>query len=57
MYINVLKFHIWIPHEKNGDQYFFLLIISHFRVITHFFKVGGITILVKHHENMPIQIY
>ena len=23
MYINVLKFHIWIPHEKIGDPYFF----------------------------------
>ena len=24
MYANVLKIHIWIPHEKIGDQYFFL---------------------------------
>ena len=24
MYANVLKFHIWIPHEKIGDPYFFL---------------------------------
>ena len=35
MYANVLKFHIWIPHEKIGDPYFFLIqIISHFRVIS-----------------------
>ena len=25
MYANVLKFHIWIPHEKIGDPYFFLI--------------------------------
>ena len=23
MYANVLKFHIWIPHENIGDPYFF----------------------------------
>ena len=23
MYANVLKIHIWIPHEKIGDLYFF----------------------------------
>ena len=23
MYAYVLKFHIWIPHEKIGDPYFF----------------------------------
>ena len=25
MYANGLKFHIWIPHEKIGDSYFFFL--------------------------------
>ena len=34
MYANVLKFHIWIPHEKIGDPYFFypnyLLFYSYF---------------------------
>ena len=35
MYANVLKFQIWIPHEKIGDSYFFLIrTISHFRVIS-----------------------
>ena len=24
MYANVLKFYIWIPHEKIGDPYFFV---------------------------------
>ena len=27
MYANVLKFHIWIPHEKIGDLYFFFLVL------------------------------
>ena len=25
MYANILKFHIWIPHEKIGDPYLFFL--------------------------------
>ena len=25
MYANVLQIHIWIPHEKIGDLYFFFL--------------------------------
>ena len=25
MYANVLKFHIWIPHENMADPYFFFL--------------------------------
>ena len=28
MYANVLKFHIWIPHEKIGVPYFFLSELS-----------------------------
>ena len=32
IYANVLKFHIWISHEKIGDPNFFIRIFSHFRV-------------------------
>ena len=33
-YANVSKFHVWIPHEKIGDPYFFLIRITfHCRVI------------------------
>ena len=28
MYANVLKFHIWIPHEKIDDLHFFLSELS-----------------------------
>ena len=31
MYANVLKMHMWIPHENIGDLYFFLI-----RIIAHF---------------------
>ena len=36
MYANILEFHIWIPHEKIGDPYFFFL--SELSPILEFFN-------------------
>ena len=47
MYAIVLKCHIWIPHEKIGDPYFFIQIISHFRVIS---------LVIKYHLNLVSKI-
>ena len=41
MYANVLKFHIWIPHEKIGDLYFFVIKLS---PILDYFPFNKITL-------------